>query len=271
MIKIIRAEWLKLRTTAVPWVLGGIAMLINGLLILVIFLNHGSNGGGPFGGNGNDNGPTIVLGPNYPHTVQQLRNLVGSGFTGYLLALLLGVLIVTTEFRHKTVTTAFLITPVRPVMVGGKLLMAAIAGAGLAIIMFATSMIGGGLTLVGVGGSYSSLLDQVPAVLPGMVLVFILFGMLGVGIGSVLTNQVAAIVVTLGWFIILEGILVSLVHGAARWVPTGAAQAAANINRSRSGISSLLFNWWEGSLLIVAYGLLFAALGSYILTRRDIT
>lgn len=271
MIKIIRAEWLKLRTTAVPWVLGAIAMVINGLLILVIFLNHGSNGGGPFGGGGNDSGSNIVLGPSYPHTVQQLRNLVGSGFAGYLLALLLGVLIVTTEFRHKTVTTAFLITPNRPLMVGGKLLMAAIAGAGLAIVMFVTSMVGGGLTLIGVGGSYSSLLHQVPAVLPGMVLVFILFGMLGVGIGSVLTNQVAAIVVTLGWFIILEGILVSLVNGAARWVPTGAAEAAANINRSRSGVSSLLFNWWQGSLLIIAYGLVFAAVGSYILTRRDIT
>jgi ABC-type transport system involved in multi-copper enzyme maturation permease subunit len=270
VIKVIRAEWLKLRTTAVPWVLGAIAMVINGLLILVIFLNHGSNGGGPFGGGGG-NDQTITIGPSYPHTVQQLRNLVGSGFAGYLLALLLGVLIVTTEFRHKTVTTAFLITPIRPVMVGGKLLMAAIAGAGLAIVMFVTSMVGGGLTLIGVGGSYSSLLHQVPAVLPGMVLVFILFGMLGVGIGSVLTNQVAAIVVTLGWFIILEGILVSLVHGAARWVPTGAAEAAANINRSRTGVSSLLFNWWEGSLLIIAYGLVFAAVGSYILTRRDIT
>jgi hypothetical protein len=32
-----------------------------------------------------------------------------------------------------------------------------------------------------------------------------------------------------------------------------------------------LFNWWQGSLLIVAYGLIFAALGSYILTQRDIT
>jgi ABC-2 type transport system permease protein len=269
MINIVRAEWLKLRTTAVPWVLGGIAVIINGLLILVIFLNHGSNGGG-FGGGG-DNGQTILTGPNYPHTVQQLRNLVGSGFTGYLLALLLGVLIVTTEFRHKTVTSAFLITPVRPIMVGGKLLMAAIAGIGLAIIMLATALIGGGLTLVSMGGSFSALLHQVPAVAPGMILVFVLFSVLGVGIGSLLTNQVAAIVVTLGWFVILEGILVSLVHGAARWVPTGAAEAASNISRSRTGISSLLFNWWQGSLLIVAYGLVFAVVGSYILTRRDIT
>jgi ABC-2 type transport system permease protein len=271
VINLVRAEWLKLRTTAVPWVLGGIAIVINGLLILVIFLNHGSNGGGFGGGGGSDNGQTLLTGPSYPHTVQQLRNLVGSGFTGYLLALLLGVLIVTTEFRHKTVTTAFLITPVRPVMVGGKLLMAALAGIGLAIIMLITALVGGGLTLIALGGSFSALLHQVPAVAPGMLLVFVLFSLLGVGIGSVLTNQVAAIVVTLGWFIILEGILVSLVHGAARWVPTGAAEAAANVSRSRTGVSSLLFNWWQGSLLIVAYGLVFAAVGSYFLTRRDIT
>jgi hypothetical protein len=271
VIKIVRAEWLKLRTTAVPWVLGGIAIIINGLLILVIFLNHGSNGGGFGGGGGSDNGQTILTGPNYPHTVQQLRNLVGSGFTGYLLALLLGVLMVTTEFRHKTVTTAFLITPVRPIMVGGKLLMAAIAGIGLAVIMLVTALVGGGLTLISLGGSFSALLHQVPAVAPGMILVFVLFAILGVGIGSLLTNQIAAIMVTLGWFIILEGILVSLVRGAARWVPTGAAEAAANISRSRTGVSSLLFNWWQGSLLIVAYGLVFAVVGSYILTRRDIT
>jgi len=271
VIKIVRAEWLKLRTTAVPWVLGGIAIIINGLLILVIFLNHGSNGGGFGGGGGGDNGQTILTGPNYPHTVQQLRNLVGSGFTGYLLALLLGVLMVTTEFRHKTVTTAFLITPVRPIMVGGKLLMAAIAGIGLAVIMLITALVGGGLTLISLGGSFSALLHQVPAVAPGMILVFVLFAILGVGIGSLLTNQIAAIMVTLGWFIILEGILVSLVRGAARWVPTGAAEAAANISRSRTGVSSLLFNWWQGSLLIVAYGLVFAVVGSYILTRRDIT
>lgn len=271
MINIIRAEWLKLRTTAVPWVLGAIAIIINGLLILVIFLNHGSNGGGPFGGGGNDNGQTILTGPNYPHTVQQLRNLVGSGFSGYLLALLLGVLMVTTEFRHKTVTSAFLITPRRPVMVAGKLLMAALAGIGLAIIMLFTALVGGGLTLISLGGSFSALLHQVPAVAPGMILVFLLFAILGVGIGSLLTNQVAAIMVTLGWFIILEGILVSLVHGATRWVPTGAAEAAANISRSRTGLSSLLFTWWQGSLLIVAYGLVFAAVGSYVLTRRDIT
>ncbi len=46
MIAVVRSEWLKLRTTAVPWVLAGIALVITGLLILVYFLNHGAGGGG---------------------------------------------------------------------------------------------------------------------------------------------------------------------------------------------------------------------------------
>jgi ABC-type transport system involved in multi-copper enzyme maturation permease subunit len=263
MIRIMRSEWLKLRTTAVPWVLTGIALIINALLILVIFLSRGGEGSG--GG-----GAFVSPGYTVPHTTQQLRNLVGSGFQGYLFALLLGTLLVTSEFRHKTVTTSFLVTPVRAKLVAGKLLTAAILGAMLAVIMLAATVIGGGLTLAARGGSFTDMVHQIPSVAPGMILVFALFAILGVGIGSVLTNQVAAIIVVLGWFIILEGILVSLVHSAERWVPTGAATAAANLTRGR-GADFGLFNWWQGALLMLAYGLFFAAIGSVILTRRDIT
>ena len=37
MIGVVRAEWLKLRTTAVPWVLTAIALVIDGLFILPSF------------------------------------------------------------------------------------------------------------------------------------------------------------------------------------------------------------------------------------------
>ena len=259
MIAVIRSEWLKLRTTAVPWVLTGIALIINALLILVIFLTRPD-----FSASGTQPGYTV------PHTTQQLRNLVGAGFQGYLFALLLGTLIVTTEFRHKTVTTSFLVTPVRAKLVAGKLLFAAICGAVLAVIMLVATVIGGGLTLSARGGSFSDMVHQIPAVAPGMILVFALFAILGVGVGSVLTNQVAAIIVVLGWFIILEGILVSLVHSAERWVPTGAAIAASNLTRGR-GADFGLFTWWKGGLLMLFYGLAFAVVGSLILTRRDIT
>jgi ABC-2 type transport system permease protein len=279
VIAVIRAEWLKLRTTAVPWLLTGIALIVNALFVLGIFLTRNNSpdagGGGGFGGgsSSSSSGGGVVVGNSgylIPHTTQQLRNLIGSGLPCYIFALLLGTLMVTTEFRHKTVTTSFLVTPRRPVLVAGKLLSAALIGAAFALVMVAATLLGGGLTLVARGGSFSALAGQLPTVALGMVLVFALFAVLGVGVGSILTNQVAAIIVTLGWFLILENILVGLVHSALRWVPTGAASAAASVSRGQA-VNFGLFSWWEGALLMLGYGLLFAAIGSSILTKRDIT
>ena len=263
MIGVLRSEWLKLRTTTIPWLLAGIALVITGLSIVFYFVNKGS-GGGPRD-QGNFGPPT----PDIPHTTQQLRDLLGVGVGIYVFALLLGVLIITVEFRHKTVTTSFLTTPHRTRFVLGKIVLAALAGVVLAIIVLAGTLLGGGITLAAKGGSFAALAHQVGAVAPGMILVYALMAVLGVGVGSLLTNQVAAIIVCLGWFLILENIIGGIWHGTVRWLPSGAASAASNVSTGRANI--FLFNWWQGSLLILCYGLFFAALGSILLSRRDIT
>jgi len=268
VIALLRSEWLKLRTTAIPWVLAGIALVINGLLILVYFLNPGADRGGP--GQANPNVGFGPPNPNVPHTIQQLRNLIGTGIEGYLFALLLGVLIITVEFRHKTVTTSFLVTPRRSTFVIAKLVTAALAGALLAVVMLAATVIGGGIALSAKGGSFTALVHQGPAVAPGMILVFVLFALLGVGVGSLITNQVAALIVCLGWFLILQNIVEGIWNGTAKWLPSGAAAAAANVTAGRDSSFGLL-HWWQGSLLILAYGLVFAVVGSVVLARRDIT
>jgi len=263
MIAVLRSEWLKLRTTTIPWLLSGIALVITGLLILVYFLNHGDGGPRHTGGFGPPD-------PSVPHTVQQLRNLVGRGVNVYVFALLLGVLIITVEFRHKTVTTSFLVTPHRTRFVLGKILIAAITGAALAVVVLAGTVVGGAIALSAKGGSVSDMVHQIGAVAPGMILVYALFAVLGVGVGSLLTNQVAAIVVCLGWFLILENIIGGIWTGTVRWLPSGAALAASSV--SAGGADNIgLFTWWQGSLLILLYGLGFAVLGSVLLTRRDIT
>ena len=144
-------------------------------------------------------------------------------------------------------TTSFLVTPGRPQFVVGKLLIAAICGAVLAVIMLVATVIGGGLTLAARGGSFSDLLHQIPAVAPGMILVFALFAILGVGVGSVLTNQVAAIIVVpRAGSSSSRGSWSAWSTGPRRWVPTGAATAAANLTRGR-GADFGLFNWWQGA------------------------
>jgi ABC-2 type transport system permease protein len=263
MIGVLRSEWLKLRTTAIPWLLGAIALVVTGLSVLLYFVQRGSDG--PIHPDGF--GPPT---PDIPHTTQQLRDLLGTGVGIYVFALLLGVLIITVEFRHKTVTTSFLTTPHRTRFVVGKLVLAALAGAVLAVVILGATLLGGGITLVAKGGSFSPLLRQVGAVAPGMVLVYVLFAVLGVGVGSLLTNQVAAIVACLGWFLILQNIIGAIWHGTVKWLPGGAALAASNVSAGRRA-QIFLFNWWQGSLLILLYGLAFAAVGSLVLTRRDIT
>ena len=54
-------------------------------------------------------------------------------------------------------------------------------------------------------------------------------------------------------------------------MPTGAAPPPPTSRRNRGDADLGLFNWWQGALLMLAYGLVFALLGSLILTRRDIT
>jgi ABC-2 type transport system permease protein len=257
MTGLLRSELLKIRTTAVPWVLAAIAVLLEGLQILTVFLQDRNPAGG------------YVV----PETTQALRNLLGAGFRlGYIMALLLGTLIVTMEFRHKTVTTSFLVTPRRSIFVVGKLLTGALLGVLLGVLMLVVALVGGGLPLVARGGSFGALARQIPAVTPGFLLVFALFAVLGVGVGSLLTNQVAAIIVSLGWFIIGETILVGLVNSAYRWTPTGAGQAASNLTRgNRGGDMLTVFSWWQGTLLMLAFGLGFALIGSYFLSKRDIT
>lgn len=265
MTALVRAEWLKLRTTAAPWVLAGLAAVVTALLVVVIFRTQGGTLAPSSG-----NGPPTFVGSGVPQTAQQLRNLAASCYECDLFALLIGVVCVTADFRHKTVTAAFLASPRRWRLIGAKLLTAALVGAALAVALLAGTLLGGGLALDAEGGSFAALARQVPAVAPGVVLVFALFAVLGVGVGSLLTNQVAAIIVSLGWFLVLEGILIALVHGAARWVPSGAAEAAADVTRGQGHLYGL-FTWWQGALLLLLYGAVFAAAGAAVLARRDIT
>jgi ABC-2 type transport system permease protein len=264
MIALLRGEWLKMRTTVVPYALTAGALLINVLLIVGTFVNDGNTAPGL-----NSGGRLVSGGSNVPHTAEQLRNLVGTGFQAYIVALLFGVLCITTEFRHKTVTTTLLVTPRRSVFVAAKLAIAAALGAGLAVIMLAVSIGAGGAVLAARGGSFAALVGQMPAVAPGLILVFVLSAILGVGVGSIITNQAAAITVSLAWFFIADALVVNLAHGTERWVPTGAATALANLTRG-VGADFGLFTWWQGGLLLVAYGAAFAGIGSVLLTHRDI-
>ena len=112
-------------------------------------------------------------------------------------------------------------------------------------------------------GSHST---DIALVLLGGIAATAIAGMVGVGIGALVTNQTMAVMATLGWIFVVEAMAVSFAPGVGRWLPGGAAGAM-----SGSSTYSNLLPGWAAAIVLIGYGLVFAAAGSRFVLRRDIT
>jgi hypothetical protein len=86
-----------------------------------------------------------------------------------------------------------------------------------------------------------------------------------------LRNQALAVVVGLGFSFAVEPIIEGVAPRVARYLPGYAAQALSG--SAARGISRVipLLTWWEGALALLAYGVVFAAAGSFTTLRADVT
>ena len=134
------------------------------------------------------------------------------------------------------------------------------------------------------GGATSQVTDQVGAVVPGLVASAVLLGLFGLGFGTLVKNQVAAILLTIGGTLILEGILEVLAraifHYDLNWLPNAAGAAlAGDIARGLGGggggngqsTGLRLLTWWQGGLVMLGWGLVPLTIGYFTTFRRDVT
>jgi ABC-2 type transport system permease protein len=247
MIRLVRAELTKLRTTRLVY---GMAATMAAFAVLTVAANISDRQGAP------------------PLSADSLPMLVGGPVT--LLsgaALLLGILGMAGEFRHHTVTQTFLVTPDRGRVVAAKLVAYPLAGIVLALsILAVTAAVGAGW--LAAKGMTPSLFDARLGRVVGVALLGAgLCGLVGVGVGALVRNQVAALVGTLVWVLVVEGLLMSLLNAPSlgKWLPSAAA-AAAITSPGGAQLSRL-----GGTLLLAAYGLALALAGTRLVVRRDIT
>ena len=121
---------------------------------------------------------------------------------------------------------------------------------------------------------------QLGAVIPGFVAATILLGLFGLGFGTLVKNQVAGILLAIGGTFILEPLLVLLARGIfhydLNWLPSSAAAALAG-SLARGGLggnhdaTSHLLTWWQGGLIMLAWGMVPLVLGYFTTVRRDVT
>lgn len=272
MTAALRTEYRKLVTTRLWWVLlAAMAayMAFLGAVMALTFTIDVAQGG--LAGSTDPSAPALDP-AEVARTVYTLAPALG-----YVFPVVIGALSVTAEYRHKTVTPTFLAEPRRGVVLVAKLL--ASLPVGLAFGLVGTlATVAGGAPVLALRGHGAFLAD--PAVLRAIglsVLALTVWCMVGVGFGTVLTNQVAAIVVLLGFTQFVEPILrfglgsFDATSGLARWLPGAAGESVTGSSLySTVGVADLL-PWWLGLVVLVAYGLGLAAIGRFTTLRRDVT
>ena len=198
---------------------------------------------------------------------------------GYVFPVLLGALAVTGEFRHKTLTPTFLAEPHRSVVLGAKFVSELLLGAGFGVIAFLTSVGTGAAALAAFGLDTELGEPDTWALIGRGVLAMALWATIGVGLGSLVPNQVAAIVIVLAFTQFIEPILrlaASLNDVTAtigQFLPGAASDAL--VGASFYSIASVgaaeSLDWWQGGLVLLAIGVVATLIGGATTWRRDVT
>lgn len=193
-----------------------------------------------------------------------------AGFAG-LFAVVLGLLAVTTEFRHGTITPALLAVPSRTRLIAAKVAAHLVAGfaLGVAVVVLNVAVVELILALrdidsgTGVGEALGWVL--------GFGVAAGLGAGLGVGLGAVVRNQVGAIVGVFAWILVVEPLLTipqALQDPIERFGLGGILDGADGVGSTASGE---VLGQLPATLLLAAYAVLAALAGAALLRRRDVT
>lgn len=252
MSRLLRSELRKVTTTKLWWgmLLGSMGFAALGVVAQVAT-------------NGLKNNPAAPL----SDPVTQ-RAVFSSAVSGYLFSAVVGIILITTEFRHFTSRPTFLIEPRRARVIVAKLLVAAGVGVVYGVGCVATAIAISLPWFAAKGVSIHWVGDGLVVTLVGAVFAIAVFALVGVGVGVLVRSQVAAVIAALAYLFVAEPLLavIPVVKEAYRFLP-GAASAAL-VGASRNQVT-LLTNW-QGGLVLLGWGLLFAALGWLLTVRRDI-
>jgi len=235
---LLRAELLKLRTTRTFAALVGAALALS-LLVVVL---------------------SALLSDDLNE--EDVRTLFTADFTS-LFILLLGVMGMAGEWRHRTITGTILAAPDRLRLLGAKVLAYAVAGVVLSLVVTVT-IIAVGTLILSVRGETTVGVGDLADVLWRNLLVAALLGALGVCIGGLVRNQVVAMVGVLVLSFVLEPALFGLVPDVGRFGPTSGAPSGIlgtqgfdeSADLLAPGIALLVMLAWVGGAFGAAAALL---------------
>ena len=181
-----------------------------------------------------------------------------------LLLVLLGIRIVTEEYRYGTLTPALLVTGSRTRLLLAKVLAAAL-GALTLVLVAQLSLVVASMVFWAQRGVGLALTPADAAAMAGMAAAGVLYAALGVGLGFLLRQPVPATVGAVIWLLVGEDLLGIRIGDAAQYLP-GYAGLALAVGPQAAGTGSLavsaavLIGWTTAAVLG----------GGLLLRRRDV-
>lgn len=245
MTAALRAEVLKQRTTRT--FLGLLAAML-GLSLLVVGL-HGR--GLSASGLGSQSSQVRVLAE-------------GGEVVGVVFAALLGAMSITSEVRHGTIRPTFLAIPQRSRVLLAKAITSMVSGLAFGVIAAALAAVVGtvimqqrGITIALGGGDYARLIS-------GTAGAAALMAVVGLGVGAIVRNQVAAVVAIFLWLLLIENTLIDSVPDVAKFMPGALGQALVGQRTGTLDSAAL------AAALLAVYAVTAIIAGAWALTYRDV-
>ena len=244
MINLIRYELFKMRTTRTFYglVIGGavLSMLITAQIVVM---------SRRFGGG-------FVLSP---------RTLTQMGVNAFIFAIALGVITMTGESRHHTESYTFMIEPDRTKVVLSKAIAAFLGGCVMTLVAEVCVL---ALGIPWLRASNITLEFDIVSLAPfviGNVVGVGLVTVLGVALGAIIRNQVAAILVGVGWLLVVEQVLQAI------FFSNGARESGFLVEDAMVSIGGGGMPRWAGLVLMMSYLLVVGGIGTFLTERRDVT
>jgi hypothetical protein len=157
-------------------------------------------------------------------------------------------------------------------VIGAKLLTYFVAGVLLGVVAIAVAVAVAAPWLSARGFTVELGSDNAVRIMVGGIIASGIWGIIGVGVGALLRNQVAAVVGIVLYRFLIEGILSAIpkVQNAYPYLPGGATASLLQGVDTNNDAPFTLLSPWVGGVLLLGYGLIFAILGSMLTVRRDV-
>jgi len=241
-----RAEIIKLWGTPTSWWLAALAVVIVVVpMVLTLIFTHIRSGA-------------------------DARSLLSFAGTAGLAMLVLGIVAAAGEYRHRTIVATALISPRRVDALIAQV--AAYATAGLAVGL------GSALLAAAIGLpwlAYKSPSTDVSAaalttLFVGTIVYTALSAVIGVGLGALVRNQVAAVAILMLYLSIGSYVVAIAVPGISKFDPTAIGIAMSGGTQGIGGPSSPLLSSGSAYVAYLAYAAALVGLASILLPRREL-